>query len=95
MSDYFVSDLAGLLERYLAQCGTCERISRTPIPMPYTRSAPVTVPPIAFHAAIPHRPARPALSLASSMSQAIKGLGVHGCSAPSMWPPCIWSFVQP
>lgn len=45
MSDFYVADVAAMLERYLAQCGICERISRTPIPMPYTRSAPYTAPP--------------------------------------------------
>lgn len=36
-TDVLKMDLANVLERYLGQCGICERISRTPIPMPYTR----------------------------------------------------------
>ena len=30
-------DLMVTLQLYMQQCGICERISRTPIPMPYSR----------------------------------------------------------
>ena len=33
------ADLIGTLEKYMQSCGICERIARTPMPMPYSRCA--------------------------------------------------------
>ena len=32
-------DLLNVLQRYMVACATCERIARTPIPLPYSRCA--------------------------------------------------------
>jgi hypothetical protein len=37
LTDHKQSDLLIHMDRYLASCGVCERIIRTPIPMPYSR----------------------------------------------------------